>query len=92
MPTPHSCFSCPKVWNSEGGERQGDNREQKVLARQWASSNLVSVELQRVSKWVSAAEVVLRVKAERQGMQRGFLKGNVRGAEHKGNVLETTSV
>lgn len=53
------------------------------MARQWALSNLVSVELQRISKWVSAAEVVLRVKVVRQGRQRGFLKGNIRGAERK---------
>lgn len=55
-----------------------------------ALSNLVGVELQRISKWVSAAEVVLRVKVVRQGRQRGFLKGNIRGAERKRNVLNTT--
>lgn len=56
---------------------------QKARPRQWAFSNLVSDELQRISKWVSAAEVVLRVKAVHQGRQGGFLKGNIRGAEPK---------
>lgn len=57
-----------------------------------ALSNLVSVELKRISKWVSAAEVVLRVKVVRQGRQRGFLKGNIRGAERKRNIFKTTQV
>lgn len=60
------------------------------MARQRSLSNLVSVELQRISKWVSAAELVLRVKVVRQGRQRGFLKGNIRGAERKRNVFKTT--
>lgn len=59
------------------------------MARQWALSDLVSVELERLSKWVSAAEVVLRVKVVQQGRQRGFLKGNIRGAERKRNLLQT---
>lgn len=58
------------------------------MARQWALSNLVGVELERVSKWVSAAEVVLRVKVVRQGRQGGFLKGNIRGAERKETYLK----
>lgn len=57
-----------------------------------ALSNLVSVELKRISKWVSAAEVGLRVKVVRQGRQRGFLKGNRRGAERKRNIFKTTHV
>lgn len=57
------------------------------MARQWALSNLVSGELKRISKWVSAAEVVLRVKVVRQGRQRGFLKGNIRGAERNRKQL-----
>lgn len=60
------------------------------MATQRALSNLVSVELERISKWVSAAEVVLRVKVVRQGRQRGFLKGNRRGAERIKNVFKTT--
>lgn len=55
-----------------------------------ALSNLVSVELKRISKWVSAAEVVLRVKVVQQGRQRGFLKGNIRGAERKRNIFKTS--
>lgn len=94
MPTPNtqlSCFvfpPCPNLVNSELGQRHSSNTEQNMCkrqgrARQWALSNLVSDELQRISKWVSAAEVVLRVKAVRQGRQGGFLKGNIRGAEPK---------
>lgn len=60
------------------------------MARQWALSNLVSVERQRTSKWVSAAEGGLRVKVVQQGRQRGFLKGNIRGAERKRNAFKTT--
>ena len=53
------------------------------MARQRALSNLVSVELQRISKWVSAAEAELRVKVVRQGRQGGFLKRNITGAKRK---------
>ena len=58
----------------------------KATTRQQTWSNLVSGELERVCKWVSAAEAVLRVKAVRQGRQRGFLKGNRRCAEGTRNV------
>lgn len=80
------CFSplpkSSKQWTGTQA-RQWHRTEhvQKARARQWAFSNLVSDELQRISKRVSAAEVALRVKAVHQGRQGGFLKGNRRGAE-----------
>lgn len=80
------CFSHSNLVNSELGQGTVVTKNkhlQKAMGRQWAFSNLISDELWRASKWVSAAEVVLRGKAVRQGRQRGFLKGNRRGAERK---------
>lgn len=73
-------------------QEQRTRHWQKATARQRALSNLVSVELKRIGKWVSAAQVVLRVKVVRQGRQRGFLKGNIRGAERKRNTGKITQL
>lgn len=80
------------VVNTELEHRHSSNNKTfaKATTRQWTLSNLVSGELERVSKWVSAAEAVLRVKAVRQGRQRGFLKGNRRCTEGTRNEFKTT--
>lgn len=88
-------FSLPqfsKQWTRTKAQQRTKHLQKATNGKTMALSNLVSVELKRISKWVSAAEVVLRVKVVRQGRQRGFLKGNIRGAERKRNILKTTQV